>query len=101
MQVPAAGLAGGRRPPLLSGARGGGRPPGPPRRDRPATVAAQSVGARGQAAERLVDLTELIPRLLDEGRHLLALEGGGGTLGVMLVVGVGHVRRLDRAGEVT
>ena len=48
---------------------------------------ALAVAAVGDPAERRVDLSELLARLAQQGRDVLTLEGQGGALRVMLVVG--------------
>ncbi|MEP6697911.1 MAG: hypothetical protein ABJA34_13685, partial [Pseudonocardiales bacterium] len=40
------------------------------------------------------------PRLIEHCHNLLALEGDGGALRIVLVVGVGRLRRRENAGMV-
>ncbi len=73
----------------------------PGRRDRSATAFAGAVAPVPEPLDRRVDLGEVQPGLLDERADLRPLERDGGTLRVMLVVGVRVQRSLDDPGIVT
>ncbi len=100
---PAPGQAGRRRRRIgLARLRGaadaglGGRPGGQPRCGDGATAAsARPVPARGQPLQRRVDDRQVRASLAGQGGGMLALEGDGRALRVVLIVGVGRLRRLD------
>lgn len=49
------------------------------------------------AAERGIDTAELVSRLVEQGGQMLAFEGDRRALGVVLIVGVRHIDRVDDA----
>ena len=75
-------------------APGGGRAGRQPfRRDGLTAALAVAVGACVQAGQRLVDRGQVVPGLGQQGGHVLAFEGDGRALRVVLVVGVVGLRR--------
>lgn len=79
---------------MLSAGTGATRPCGGPglqalRRDGAAALLADAVPAFVEPNERQVELLPRTPGLVQKRQHLLTLEGDGGALRIMLIVGVG------------
>jgi len=79
------------------GGGGAGRQPFGP--DRLPAPVAHPLPALGQPPQRVVDRRHLLPRRLEQGGGVLALERKRRALRVMLVVGPGRAGRLGQPGE--
>ena len=64
-------------------------------RDRPSAARADAIRPGVQAEHRGVELRQVLLEPSRERLHLRALEGDRGTLGIVLVVGVGVERRFN------
>ena len=73
----------------------------PPGADRLPASLALAVVAVVEAAQRGVDLAQVLSGLVEQRGHVLALERDRGAFGIVLVVGVGRACRVDDAGMVS
>ncbi len=68
-------------------------------RDPFAAHLTRSVAAEAESPLRGFDLDQLRAGIVEERRHLRPLEPDGGTLGIVLVVEIGRLRRFDDRGQ--